>query len=198
MRHGISPCPRSPIRRASKLSACIHSLPIKTTTPVSFRSKSHSGIRRTSTKRRRPGFGGLGLVVEIHSHPFTDEDRMEVETEFQNLMADAVVVEALVSHADASFNVDAFVQPDPSQPEGHWQVAWNEKSLRLTGRLCMTSKHWGRLRRRSSFGSSSSSTSGGPTFRCIRATGSLRCRRFSLFLSGCGAWHRMSCRTERF
>lgn len=82
-------------------------------------------------EREKALFGGLGRGDSLR--PFTDEDRLKVEKEYHDLMAEAVVVEALVSHADASFNVDAFVQQDPSQPEGRWQVAWNEKFLTVDG-----------------------------------------------------------------
>jgi hypothetical protein len=64
---------------------------------------------------------------------FTDEDRREMEAKFRSLMDEAVVVEALVSHADENFYVGDFVQPDPSRPEGQWQVAWNEKFLTADG-----------------------------------------------------------------
>lgn len=82
-------------------------------------------------EREKALFGGLGRGDSLR--PFTDEDRLKVEKEYHDLMAEAVVVEALVTHADASFNVDAFVQQDPSQPEGRWQVAWNEKFLTVDG-----------------------------------------------------------------
>ena len=68
---------------------------------------------------------------------------MRVERELHDLMAEAVVVEALVSHADANFDIGAFVQPDPSQREGRWQVAWNEKFLTVDGETLHEKQTWG-------------------------------------------------------
>lgn len=82
-------------------------------------------------EREKALFRGLGRGDSLD--PFTDEDRLKVEKEYHDLMAEAVVVEALVSHADANFDIGAFGQPDPPQREGLWQVAWNEKFLTVDG-----------------------------------------------------------------
>jgi hypothetical protein len=48
-------------------------------------------------------------------------------------MNNAVMIEAVVTHPDAAFDVGAFVQPDPSQSENQWMVAWDEKFLTIDG-----------------------------------------------------------------
>jgi len=83
------------------------------------------------TEELKALFRRLGRGDDLR--PFTDEDRMELEADFRYHMVAAVVVEALVSHADGNFNVGGFVQPDPSKPESLWQVAWNEKFLTIDG-----------------------------------------------------------------
>lgn len=65
--------------------------------------------------------------------PFTEQDRREWEDRLRYHMADAAVFEVLVSHPDATFEIGGFVQPDPTQAEGNWQVAWNEKFLTADG-----------------------------------------------------------------
>jgi hypothetical protein len=65
--------------------------------------------------------------------PFTDEDRENWEDHFRHHMDDAAVLEVLVSNPDTHFDVGGFIQPDPSQAEGFWQVAWNEKFLTSDG-----------------------------------------------------------------
>ena len=65
--------------------------------------------------------------------PFTDEDRKEWEDHLRHHMDDAAMLEVLVSNPDKNFDVGAFVQPDPSQAESFWQVAWNEKFLTSDG-----------------------------------------------------------------
>ena len=65
--------------------------------------------------------------------PYTDEDRQESEEEFRFHMDDAVVFEVMVTNPDASFDIGKFIQPNPSQAESFWQVAWNEKFLTPDG-----------------------------------------------------------------
>jgi hypothetical protein len=65
--------------------------------------------------------------------PFTDDDRQEWEDHLRHHMDDAAVIEVLVNNPDMKFDVGGFVQPDPSQPQGSWQVAWNEKFLTPDG-----------------------------------------------------------------
>lgn len=76
-------------------------------------------------------FRRLGRGADLQ--PFTDEDRREREDELHFHMVDAAVLEVLVSHADARLNIGEFLQPDPSQKENFWQVAWNEKFLTADG-----------------------------------------------------------------
>ncbi|HEY0469453.1 MAG TPA: hypothetical protein VGC79_34930, partial [Polyangiaceae bacterium] len=66
-------------------------------------------------------------------HPFTDEDRKESEEQLRFHMDQAAVFEVTVTNSDASFDIGKFVQPNPSQSENFWQVAWNEKFLTPDG-----------------------------------------------------------------
>jgi len=45
----------------------------------------------------------------------------------------AVLVEVLVSNADAKFDVGHFVQPDPKLPRENWQAPWAEAFLSEDG-----------------------------------------------------------------
>ncbi|MBR1250477.1 hypothetical protein JQ609_26600 [Bradyrhizobium sp. AUGA SZCCT0169] len=65
--------------------------------------------------------------------PFTEDDRREWEKHLRRHMDDATVIEVLVSNPSATSDIGGFVQPDPSQPESTWQVAWNEKFLTADG-----------------------------------------------------------------
>jgi hypothetical protein len=66
-------------------------------------------------------------------HPFTDDDRKEWEEHLRHHMDEAAVFEVMVTNPDASFDIGKFVQPNPSQSEDYWQVAWNEKFLTPDG-----------------------------------------------------------------
>jgi hypothetical protein len=65
--------------------------------------------------------------------PFTDEDRREWEEHLRSYMDDTAMFEVLVTSPDGAFNVDEFVQPDPSRPHDAWQVAWNGTFLTPDG-----------------------------------------------------------------
>jgi len=65
--------------------------------------------------------------------PYTDADRQEEEEDLRFHMDEAAVLEVMVSTPDASFDIGAFIQPDPAQSEKFWQVAWNEKFLTPDG-----------------------------------------------------------------
>jgi len=66
-------------------------------------------------------------------HPFTDDDRRELEESFHQHMDEAAVFEVMVTNPDASFEIGKFIQPDPSQSKDFWQVAWNAKFLTADG-----------------------------------------------------------------
>jgi hypothetical protein len=65
--------------------------------------------------------------------PLTDEDRQDWEDHLRHHMDDAAMIEVLVSNPDTKFDVGGFIQPNPSQGENFWQVAWNEKFLTPDG-----------------------------------------------------------------
>ena len=65
--------------------------------------------------------------------PYTAEDRQQDEEELRFHMDEAAVLEVMVTHPDAHFDVGKFVQPDPAHSENFWQVAWNEKFLTPDG-----------------------------------------------------------------
>ncbi|WP_424596366.1 hypothetical protein [Bradyrhizobium sp.] len=93
--------------------------------------------------QQRALFRRLGRGDSLN--PFTDDDRREWEENFRHHMDDAAVFEVLVKNPDAVFDVGGFLQPDPSQPEGHWQVAWNEKFLSLDGEAVLKPERGRRL-----------------------------------------------------
>ena len=106
-------------------------------------------VREEVASRDPANFGEESLAVlrrlgrEADLVPFTDEDRRDVEDELHFHLREAIVVEALVRHPDASFDVGAFTQPDPQQPESRWQVAWNEKFLAPDGQTLLEQVSWG-------------------------------------------------------
>jgi hypothetical protein len=65
--------------------------------------------------------------------PLTDEERSAHEAQLRELSLNAAVIEALVDHPDATFDVGAFVQPDPAKSSDQWKVAWNETFLTADG-----------------------------------------------------------------
>jgi hypothetical protein len=65
--------------------------------------------------------------------PYTVEQKDEMAGELYDHLADATMFEVLVKNSHSNFDVWAFVQPNPAQPETLWQVAWNEKFLTADG-----------------------------------------------------------------
>jgi hypothetical protein len=80
--------------------------------------------------------------LDDEERPLTEEERAELEAALRLNMGDAVMIEAVVSHADASFDVGAFAQPDPALPESNWQVAWNERFLTADGDALLNERPW--------------------------------------------------------
>ena len=69
--------------------------------------------------------------------PYTVEEKDEMAGELYDHLADATMLEVLVGNPISNFDVWAFVQPNPAQPETLWQVAWNEKFLTVDGEALM-------------------------------------------------------------
>lgn len=60
-------------------------------------------------------------------------------------MDDAVILEVLVANPDARFNPHDFTQIDPSNPEGHAEMAWNETFLTADGETVIETDYKQRL-----------------------------------------------------
>jgi len=73
----------------------------------------------------------LGRADEIVDLP--PEALTEMREYIERELGSAALVEVLVEYPDKAFSMGAFVQPDPGQPEKHWQVAWCEKYLTPDG-----------------------------------------------------------------
>ncbi|TMG75769.1 MAG: hypothetical protein E6H75_06725 [Betaproteobacteria bacterium] len=56
-----------------------------------------------------------------------------IASELRSALGPAALIEALVENADKRFDPGDFVQQDSAQPEGHWQVAWEEVFLTTDG-----------------------------------------------------------------
>lgn len=69
--------------------------------------------------------------------PYTVEQKDEMAGELYDHMADATMFEVLVRNPHSNFDVQAFVQRNPAQPETLWQVAWNAKFLTADGEALM-------------------------------------------------------------
>ncbi|MET3843118.1 hypothetical protein [Bradyrhizobium sp. OAE829] len=69
--------------------------------------------------------------------PYSVEEKEEMAAELYDHLADATMFEVLVSNPHSNFDVWAFVQRNPAQPETLWQVAWNEKFLTVDGENLM-------------------------------------------------------------
>jgi len=63
----------------------------------------------------------------------SDKRWAEMAGELRSALRSAVLVEALVENRDDRFNPGDFVQPDPEQPKGQGQVAWEEVFLTQDG-----------------------------------------------------------------
>ena len=64
-----------------------------------------------------------------YGEAFSPEQRAQV----RELLESAVLVEVLVSDADADFNVGGFMQENPELPPMNWQAAWAEAFLSADG-----------------------------------------------------------------
>lgn len=60
-------------------------------------------------------------------------------------MDDAVILEVLVANPDARFNPHDFTQIDPSNPEAHAEMAWNETFLTADGETVIETDYKQRL-----------------------------------------------------
>ena len=67
--------------------------------------------------------------------PYTAAQKDEMAGDLYDHMADSTMLEVLVSNPHSNFDVWAFVQPIPGQPETLWQVAWNVKFLTVDGEV---------------------------------------------------------------
>ena len=92
---------------------------VRSRNPVNFSEEAKAFLRRT---------GREGEIVEL---PLDELD--DIREHLDRELSAAVLVEALVEHADDSFNVGEFIQADPERPPGSWQVAWCEKYLTPDG-----------------------------------------------------------------
>jgi hypothetical protein len=77
--------------------------------------------------------------------PLIDEDRREWEDDLRRSMDDAVVLEVLVTNSDSRFNIGDFDQVDPSTPEDHQEMAWNETFLTADGETVIETDYKQRL-----------------------------------------------------
>jgi hypothetical protein len=77
--------------------------------------------------------------------PLTGEDRRKLEDNLRGYMDDAVILEVLVANPDARFNPHDFTQIDPSNPEGHAEMAWNETFLTADGETVIETDYKQRL-----------------------------------------------------
>ena len=73
----------------------------------------------------------LGRAAEIVA--LSPDELIEIREGLERDLANAALVEVLVSNPDSSFSIDAFQQPNPDLAEGQWQVAWCEKFLTTDG-----------------------------------------------------------------
>lgn len=84
--------------------------------------------------RMREVFIRSGRDVE----PLTEAELKEAEAPFRLSLSNAVYIEALVVDVDARYDAGEFIQPDPSIPQGQWQVAWNATYLSLDGETVLS------------------------------------------------------------
>jgi hypothetical protein len=124
------------------------------------------------------------------SDPFTAEGRMCLESEYLELMDEAVLVEVLVSNPDANFTICDFVQPNPSTSHHYWQAAWNPKFLTPDGETLIEVESEFKCPDVAEFRIVFVIHYWIPGARSIPATGRLNSRPSSPFPSGCGAWRR--------
>ncbi len=130
--------------------------------------------------------------LDDEERPLTEEERAELEAALRLNMGDAVMIEAVVSHADASFDVGAFAQRTLPYRRAIGRSPGTRGFSRPTETRCSTSDRGNNRQTTSGFGSSSSFTFGSRISLCSRATGNLRCHRFNLCPNDCGGWRPMS------
>ena len=83
--------------------------------------------------------------------PLSDEEKREMREETDREFANAVLIEIAVAYPDASFSVDAFVQPNPNLPNSQWQVPWLERFLTADGTALLDNVTHGTLPRESHY-----------------------------------------------
>jgi ABC-type Fe3+ transport system substrate-binding protein len=91
-------------------------------------NKQASAVFTEDEKAALRRIGREGLL-----EPYTVEQKEEIAGDLYDHLADSTMFEVLVSNPHSDFDVRAFIQPIPDQPEALWQVAWNEKFLAVDG-----------------------------------------------------------------
>lgn len=69
----------------------------------------------------------------LHSHPMSRRERAQAEQACREQLSSSVLVEAMVRNRDDTFDAGEFTQPQRSNPEANWQVAWAEAYLTPDG-----------------------------------------------------------------
>jgi hypothetical protein len=81
----------------------------------------------------------------------SDEEKLEIREETDREFSNAVLIEIAVAYPDASFSVDAFVQPNPNVPDSQWQVPWLERFLTADGTALLDNVSHGTLPRQNHY-----------------------------------------------
>jgi hypothetical protein len=81
----------------------------------------------------------------------SDKDKRDIREEVDRELSTAVLIEIAVAYPDASFSVDAFVQPNPGVPASQWQAPWLERFLSADGTALLDDVAHGALPRESHF-----------------------------------------------
>ncbi len=129
-------------------------------------------------------------------HPFTDDDRRELDQHLRRHMDEAAVFEVMVSNPDASFDLGKFVQPNPSQSEEFWQVAWNEKFLTADGETLIKLDRTQKLPDAPQYRVAFVIHFWKPKLPLRSSYGNWLSLPNSLYQSGCGVWRPMRLRTK--
>lgn len=80
------------------------------------------------------------LIAEQAEVLYGDEASSDEIAQARRQLESTVLVEVLVSNADADFDLDAFMQEDPRLPPESWQVAWAEAFLSADGQRLLVER----------------------------------------------------------
>ena len=73
------------------------------------------------------------MIAEQAQIIYGDDAAAEELEQAREQLESTVLVEVLVSNADADFDVGEFTQEDPKQPRDNWQAPWAEAFLSTDG-----------------------------------------------------------------